>query len=186
MDKIQLVCPSCRSRLSVLNEPGLQDKVLGCPICKFKAKVSVYQSGAASRGGHGASSEDTRFPGAAMQMKSDVGQMRIAQTGQIIELRMGSQTIGRLANPRRSDVQIGSDNYTDPYMSRLHVQIDIVQTAAGIQHHMREIGSKNIIKLNGKDIQRGEIIVLQFGDKITLGKTDLVLEETDDDATRIM
>ena len=35
-----VTCPNCRTRLSVKNEPGVQEKILGCPICKYKAKVS--------------------------------------------------------------------------------------------------------------------------------------------------
>ena len=80
----------------------------------------------------------------------------------------------------------GSDNYRDPYMSRRHVQIDVVRTPQGIEHHLVEIGSKNIIQLNGQDIMRGDEIVLNFGDKLTLGKTDIVLEETNDEATRVI
>jgi pSer/pThr/pTyr-binding forkhead associated (FHA) protein len=71
-------------------------------------------------------------------------------------------------------------------MSRRHVQIDVVKTARGVEHHLVEIGSKNIIQLNGKDIQRGDEIILNFGDKLTLGKTDLILEETNEDATQVL
>ena len=40
MDTITIVCPNCRSRLSVQNAPDIRDKMLSCPICKFKAKVN--------------------------------------------------------------------------------------------------------------------------------------------------
>lgn len=185
MGKLSVVCPNCRSRLSIQDAPGIQDKVLGCPVCKYKAKVSLYLMGQAAQGGQGANDEATQLPGSMQQVKTDVGQMRVIQTGQICELRMGTQVIGRLANSGKADLQIGSDDYKDPYMSRSHVQIDVVKTAAGIQHHMTEIGAKNIIQLNGADIQRGDVIILKFGDKITLGKTDIVLEETDDEATKL-
>ena len=33
---------------------------------------------------------------------------------------------------------------------------------------------------------RGDEIVLSFGDKLTLGKTEVVLEETDKESTRIV
>lgn len=33
---------------------------------------------------------------------------------------------------------------------------------------------------------RGDEIVLNFGDKLTLGKTDIVLEETNDEATKVI
>lgn len=182
-----MVCPNCRSRLSVQDVPGIQDKILACPICKYKAKVSLYQMGQAGKGDQGASDEATRLPGSfGQQVKTDTGQMRVLQTGQICELRMGSQVLGRLAQSGTADLQIGSDTYRDEYMSRRHVQIDVVRTALGIEHHLVEIGSKNIIQLNGRDIMRGDEIVLNFGDKLTLGKTDIVLEETNDEATKVI
>lgn len=187
MGVLSVVCPNCRSRLSVQDVPGIQDKILACPICKYKAKVSLYQMGQAGKGGQGASDEATRLPGSfGQQVKTDTGQMRVLQTGQICELRMGSQVLGRLAQSGTADLQIGSDTYKDEYMSRRHVQIDVVRTALGIEHHLVEIGSKNIIQLNGRDIMRGDEIVLNFGDKLTLGKTDIVLEETNDDATKVI
>lgn len=187
MGVISVVCPNCRSRLSVQEVPDIQDKMLTCPICKYKAKVSVYQIGQAGKGGMGASDEATRLPGSlGHQIKTDTGQMRVLQTGQICELRMGSQVLGRLAQSGTADLQIGSDNYRDEYMSRRHVQIDVVKTALGVEHHLVEIGSKNIIQLNGKDIMRGDEIILNFGDKLTLGRTDVILEETDEEATRIV
>ncbi|MBR1467065.1 MAG: FHA domain-containing protein [Bacteroidaceae bacterium] len=100
---------------------------------------------------------------------------------------MGSQVLGRLALSGTADLQIGSDNYKDEYMSRRHVQIDVVKNPqGGVEHHLVEIGSKNIIQLNGKDILRGDEIILNFGDRLTLGKTDIILEETDDEATQMI
>lgn len=187
MDTITIVCPNCRSRLSVQNAPDIRDKMLTCPICKYKAKVNVFLMGTAAQGGLGASDEATRLPGSyQQQIKIDPGQMRVEQTGQICELRIGSQVLGRLANSGSADIQIGNETYKDEYMSRRHVQIDVVKTDTGIEHHLVEIGSKNIIQLNGEPIQRGDEIVLSFGDKLTLGKTDLTLEETDEDATRVI
>lgn len=187
MSTLSVVCPNCRSRLAIQDAPDIMDKILACPICKYKAKVSLYIMGKASQGGLGASDEPTRLPVSyGLQMTTDIGQMRVIQTGQICELRMGSQVIGRLATSGTADLQIGSDAYKDMYMSRRHVQIDVVRTARGIEHHLVEIGSKNIIQLNGRDIMRGDEIMLNFGDKLTLGKTDIILEETSEEATHIV
>lgn len=187
MSVFSVVCPNCRSRLDIQDAPDIQEKMLTCPICKFKAKVSVYQLGQAGKGGQGSTDEATRLPGSfGQQVKNDTGQMRVIQTGQICELCMGSQVLGRLATSGTADLQIGSDHYRDEYMSRRHVQIDVVKTQQGVEHHLVEIGSKNIIQLNGRDINRGDEIILKFGDKLTLGKTDIILEETNEDATRIL
>ncbi len=192
MIELLVTCPNCSSRLRFTFEQAqtlseVKERIMTCPKCKFKAQTSVYQMGQAGKGGLGASDDATQLPGSfGQQVKTDTGQMRILQTGQICELRMGSQVLGRLAESGTADIKIGSDNYKDMYMSRRHVQIDVVKTARGVEHHLVEIGSKNIIQLNGKDIQRGDEIILNFGDKLTLGKTDLILEETNEDATQVL
>ena len=57
MGKIFLVCPNCKTRLSCPEVPGYQDKIVTCPICQFKAKANVYQSGALGQGGQGSDDE---------------------------------------------------------------------------------------------------------------------------------
>ena len=186
MNILSVVCPNCRSRLSIENVPGVHDKMLTCPICKYKAKVSLFQLGRAGQGGQGSTDDPTVNPDDYKKKNSDPGQMKVIQTGQILELREGSQVLGRLAKTSTADLQIGRDDYNDPYMSRQHMKINVVNTASGLQHQLVEIGSKNIIKLNDKDISRGDVIVLKFGDKLTLGNTTLILEETDEEATKIV
>lgn len=182
MGKIFLVCPNCRTRLSFPEVPGYQDKIVECPICHFKATANVYQGGAAAKGGQGSDDDATQMSGNIMQQKFDMGQIRVSSTNQRCPLNLGTNIIGRIAQSGKADIQITED----PYMSRRHMQIDVVKTANGIEHHLVEINSKNIIILNGKPIQRNDILKLQFGDILTLGKTDVYLEETDDEATQIV
>ena len=182
MGKIFLVCPNCRTRLSFPEVPGYQDKIVECPICHFKATASVYQSGAAAKGGQGADDDATQLPGNMMQQSMDTGQIRVGTTNQRCPLKMGSNVIGRIAKTGKADIQITHDEY----MSRRHVQIDVVKGAHGIEHRLVEINSKNIVVLNGSPIQRNDILQLKFGDCLTLGKTDIYLEETDDEATQIV
>ncbi len=181
MNKVFLVCPNCRTRLSFQEQAGWQEKIVECPICHFKAQANVYQGGAAAQGGQGGSDEATQLPGRLMQHSEDVGQIRVGTTNQHCPLKMGQNVIGRIAQSGKADIQITHDEY----MSRRHVLIDVVKTAHGIEHHLVEINSKNIVVLNGKPIQRNDVLKLSFGDRLTLGKTDIYLEETDDEATVI-
>ena len=43
MGKLKIICPNCRSLLTIEETSGIADKMLSCPICRFRAKVSVYQ-----------------------------------------------------------------------------------------------------------------------------------------------
>lgn len=181
MGKIFIVCPECCQQLSFNEVPGYQNMVVECPKCHFKANASVYQSGAHARGAQGADEMPTQL---VMPPKSaaDLGQFRVVGTSEIQWFKEGSNVIGRRASTSTADIKISND----PYMSRQHVLIDVIKTDNGYEHRLIEINSKNIVKLNGREIQRGDILKLKFGDTLTLGKTDIVLESGSDEATRLV
>ena len=180
MGKIFIVCPECRQQLSFNEVPGYQNMVVECPKCHFKANASVYQSGTQARGAQGADEMPTQLvvpPASTL----DVGQIRVKSTDEVQWLREGTNIIGRRAKSGDADIKISNDMT----MSRRHLRIDVVKKETGYEHRLVEIGSKNIIKLNGKPIQREDILKLKFGDVITLGTTDIVLESNDEEATRL-
>ena len=180
MGKIFIVCPECHQQLSFNEVPGYQNMVVECPKCHFKANASVYQSGSQARGGHGADEMPTQLV-FAPRSSTDIGQIRVISTNEIQWLKVGNNVIGRRASTGTADIKISNDMY----MSRRHVQIDVVKKPMGYEHRLVEIGSTNIIELNHKSINRGDIIVLKFGDILTLGKTDIRLESNSDEATRM-
>lgn len=180
MGKIFIVCPECRQQLSFNEVPGYQNMVVECPRCHFKANASVYQSGAQARGAQGADDMPTQLI-IPPKSVSDIGQIRVAATGEIQFLKAGQNIIGRRAQTGTADIKIS----TDMYMSRRHVRIDVVNKGNGYEHRLVEINSKNIVKLNGKPINRGDILILKFGDTMTLGTTEIVLESNDDEATKL-
>lgn len=181
MKKIQIVCPSCRTRLTFPEVPGYEEKILECPACHFKAKVVNYQGGSLNQGGNGADDAPTEINVPEGRKNTDPGQIRVMSTGQTCELQIGSLVIGRVAKSGTADIQITDD----PYMSRRHVQIDVIRSAQGLQHRLVEIGCKNTPKVNGNSIRPGDIIPLKFGDIITMGRSEIRLEESDEEATRV-
>lgn len=181
MGKIFIVCPECRQQLSFTEVPGYQNMVVECPRCHFKANASVYQSGAQARGGQGADDDSTHLVN-THGLASDTGQIRVKESGEIKPLKTGSNVIGRHAQSGTADIQISDDKF----MSRRHVQIDVVKKPGGYAHHLVELNSKNVVVLNGKPINRGDILVLKFGDVLTLGTTDVILEPNDEDATELI
>ena len=180
MGKIFIVCPECHQQLSFNEVPGYQNMVVECPKCHFKANASVYQSGLQARGAQGADDMPTQL---VMPPRSatTIGQIRVKSTNEIQYLKAGKNIIGRRAQTGTADIKIS----TDMYMSRQHVMIDVVKKSVGYEHRLVEINSKNIVKLNGKPINRGDILLLKFGDTMTLGMTDIILESNDDEATRL-
>ena len=84
-------------------------------------------SGKAAQGGYGSSDEATQLPGNMLQSSYDIGQIRVATTGQRCPLKMGKNVIGRIAQSGKADIQITHDEY----MSRQHVLIEVVKGAHG-------------------------------------------------------
>ena len=187
MNIIRLTCPNCKSHISVKDVPGIYAKMLTCPICRFSAKVSIFHAGDLNSKAQGHNESDTQIVESNNAPKnSDIGQIRVRQTGQVFSLKIGSQVLGRLAETSSADFKIGNSHYKDEYMSRQHVKIIVVNSNGGIQHQLEEIGSTNIIKLNGSEIKRGDKIILKFGDIITLGNTEVVLEKTSTESTIVL
>lgn len=176
-----MVCPSCKHQLSFMEFPGYRDKIFECNHCHFRAQFNLFQQGRAAQGGQGADEESTQLP-SNLQMSFDAGQLRVVHTGQLFALVKGSNIIGRKASTSKASIQIEGDEY----MSRQHVEIKVVTCASGYEHHLIEINSKNPMKLNGREIQRNDIIKIKFGDRLTLGKTDVILEHADEESTRLV
>lgn len=185
--KISIICPNCRAKLSFMEVPGWKEKLVECPHCHFKSQANVYQMGfAAPKPG----STDDAFTQLASgfcpsRQSAVIGVIKVEETGRTHQLQMGTNVIGRVATTGTADLKIS----TDPYMSRRHLQIDVVDGPTGIEHRLVEIESKNIIILNGKPIQRKDVLVLKFGDKMVLGKTTVSLEAPtpdDEENTKLM
>ena len=180
MARILITCPECRQHLSFEEITGYQNMLVECPKCHFKANVSVYQNGGGARGSHGADEMSTKIL-YAPSSSIDVGQIRVLSTNEVQYLKIGSNVIGRRAQSGNADIKISNDMY----MSRRNVQIDVVKKSTGFEHRLVEIGSTNTVKLNGTPVNRGDILIIKFGDVLTLGHTEIRLESNSDEATRI-
>ena len=186
VERISIICPNCRTKLSIFGILGWQEKLIECPHCKFKAKANVYQSGIAAQGGQGADDDPTQLPEDFRPgQNSVIGVIKVLSTGRCFQLKEGTNVLGRVAKTGTADLKIS----TDPFMSRRHLQVDVVKTAKGIEHRLVEIDSKNIIILNGRPIQRGDVLKLKFGDHMVLGRSEVVFDcptPSDEEATDLV
>lgn len=119
-------------------------------------------------GGNG--SEATRIghvPNVAIGSLVDV-------SGRIYSLRLGINTIGRKASTSTASVQIHTADRT---MSRRHAIIDVRQAGGGIVHILKNGANKNPSYLNGTLIGRTDQFVLNNGDHIKMGSTELTFKK---------
>lgn len=180
MAKIIIICPNCHKKLSFSEVPGFLDMLVECPICSYKAKASVYLSGRANESGKDNAGAATELVSSDSTKAVGRGRLRLISTGRVFELKPGRNIVGRRANTGTADIQIEGDMY----MSRKHVQIDVMDD--NCEYRLVEISSKNIIQLNHTPIKRNDIILLQPGDILTLGKTDVVFEIFEEEATQLI
>lgn len=175
-EKISIVCPHCRAKLSFMTVAGWQEKFVVCPHCHFKDKANAYQQYApVQNSGAAINDSDTQLASGLYpsMSASQVGVIKVLETGRCHQLQMGTNIIGRVAKTGDADLKIS----TDPCMSRRHLRIDVVEGPLGIEHRLVEIGAKNNILLNGSPINRQDILVLSFGDILVLGQTKVSLEK---------
>lgn len=84
-------------------------------------------------------------------------------------LPVGHHTIGRYDEDEQSDIAIKDD----PSMSRRSVQIDVDQSERGYSFKLKVLKSTNPVLHNNQPLNNGDVISLNFGDSIILGKTQL-------------
>lgn len=167
MEELKIICPNCHSLLKIPNTPGISDKMLSCPICRFRAKVSVYQQDNIKR-----QQQENDEP---TQVNFDMMDRTIGSLffqSEEYSLHKGINTIGRKAKTGHAEVQISEDLY----MSRQHASITIKEGHNGLEHLLKPTNPKNPIKVNGKPIENDDVIVLQWGDRLTFGHTELIFE----------
>lgn len=186
MARIRVQCPECKQHLAFEGVPGYQNMIVVCPKCGFRARANVYMAGRyvappnpIIQNNNSNPEKDTEIywqPSSAAK----VGQIRVKSTGEIQYLKEGRNIIGRRAQSGNADIKISNDRY----MSRRHIAIDVVPKGNGYEHLLVEIGSTNLPWLNKRKLQRNDILILKFGDVITLGQTDVIFESDDNDETR--
>lgn len=195
---VQIKCPFCGAVLSVRPQPGMEDKLVTCPVCKQKhtfkefKRVTVNPSNAAS---------DTQYSDRMGQVNSYsqpddgnteiagmnfiLGRLRQHKTGMMYQLKPGRNVIGRKATKSEADIMIETGG--SRVMSREHIVIDVrKEPAKGIVHYLSLYKEKVNPTFIGKEPLRfGDSIILNHGDIIRFPDTMLRFEIPDNEETVI-
>lgn len=171
-NRFKAKCPNCKSDLLIGDKPGINDKMLSCPQCKYRAKVSEFRMAALS----GYNSNDPKGDAEPTQvnfgqMDNTVGSLYLGEKE--YGLHIGSTSFGRLGVGCQAEVKIDNG---DRFMSRNHARIIIKQTESGLRHMIEPTNPKNPIVINGNKIENSSIMVLNFGDRLRFGHTELLFE----------
>lgn len=182
--EIKIKCPKCGKILRLADNPNIDNAVFTCPVCKEKHRVGECQrildtpkpsiaseetqyGSAPSSGG-----DETQIVGAP-QSQPKIGTLA-DNFGRSYPLAMGINTIGRKASTSTASVQI---NVEDRYMSRSHAIIEVKNAGGQTLHILRNGANKNPSCLNGTLVEANDLLILNHGDRIKLGMTELTFKK---------
>ncbi len=197
MNEIKIKCPTCGKVLRLQDAPNINAASFTCPVCEEKHVVGKCQRYVEQPKPMASSGDETRYGGASAQQGGDetrIGsqpqcggsdETRIGSAsspavgvlvdnlGRTYQLRSGINTIGRKAASSPASVQIATDDRT---MSRSHAVIEVSHVGGKTIHILRNGANKNPSFLNGSLIGQQDQLILNNGDRIKMGNTELTFK----------
>ena len=197
MNEIKIKCPTCGKVLRLQDAPNINAASFTCPVCEEKHVVGKCQRYVEQPKPMVSSGDETRYGGASARQGDDetrIGsqpqcggsdETRIGSAsspavgvlmdnmGRTYQLRLGINTIGRKAASSPASVQIATDDRT---MSRSHAVIDVSHAGGKTIHILRNGANKNPSYLNGSLIGQQDQLILNNGDRIKMGNTEMTFK----------
>lgn len=200
MSEIKIKCPTCGKILRLADAPNINQATFTCPICKEKHVVGkcyrlVDAPSVDKTQYKGYNAEETQITGrtaptayeetwltrngndtivgSATQPQQSVGRL-IDKDGREYKLCLGINTIGRRASTSTATIQIDT---ADRYMSRNHAVIEVRQMGGRVVHLLKNGANKNPSYLNGAIIAANDQLILNDGNRLTFGKTELIFNK---------
>lgn len=199
MGEIKIKCPTCGKILRLQDAPNINAASFTCPVCMEKHVVGKCQRYVEQPKPTASSGDATRYGGAFAQQRGGdetrigsqlqhgsgdetridsasrpaVGVL-VDNMGRTYALRPGINTIGRKASSSAATVQIATDDRT---MSRSHAVIEVSNAGGKTIHILRNGANKNPSYMNGVLIGQQDQLVLNNGDRIKMGSTELTFKK---------
>ena len=202
MNEIKIKCPTCGKILRLADAPNINQATFTCPICKEKHIVgkcyrlvdtpsidkTQYRGNSYGEnncdetqiGNSSIGCEETKIAndgdktriGSALKQQM-VGRL-VDNSGREYQLCLGVNTIGRKATTSTASVQIITN---DRYMSRNHAVIEVQQIGEQTVHILKNGANKNPSYLNGSLVAANDQLILNDGNRLTFGKTELTFKK---------
>lgn len=184
MNEIKIKCPTCGKVLRLKDVPNINAASFTCPVCKEKHVVGKCQRYVEQPKPIASSGDETRIGPRPQHAGGD--ETRIAPAscptvgalvdnmGSTYALRLGINTIGRSAASSTATIQIATNDRT---MSRSHAVIEVSHAGGKTIHILRNGANKNPSYMNGTLIGPQDQLVLNNGDRIKMGSTELTFKK---------
>lgn len=175
-DKIRVFCPSCKTILEVPTVFSENNTRFSCPQCGFNAPFNSYgRLGAgmlSSEAGFGhadstiASNDGAGATECFADCKCEEGVLVRCNDKEVISLPIGVHFIGReMLNPE------------DLCISRKHSAVEVSRSGQRMKYVYYDTEAKNASYINGKRLDKGMKVILNFGDELRIGRTAFVFEK---------
>ena len=166
-EAVIVTCPDCQTKMRFAPKgDGVTSMV--CPKCKANIEANI-------KGGHIVSVRKRNTKPVATDGNLSNGKLTVLRYGGLLgsfgsksyPLHPGQNTVGRYDEDLHSDIEIKGD----ASMSRRSVVIEVIQKESGYFFKLKVLKAANPVMHNHKPLIEGEVIYLNYGDKIKLGKT---------------
>ena len=188
----RIKCPSCGVVLDVTNSKNESVKQITCPKCKAVLEVKFPSQQApleaetyiAPPKQPVADNGATQLAGSAMgatilatpkeKPAKESSNARLVFDDKPYFLEEGWNIVGRKGTTSKATVQIATE---DRYMSRQHCSITVTTLLNGRKKVvLSKYNNKNLISVDGQELETGDEILLTNGDRITMGHTTVVFK----------
>lgn len=184
MSEIKIKCPTCGKVLRLQDTLNINAATFTCPVCNEKHTVGRCQRYVERSKLTSPSCEETQYgptqSSACGEDETRIGSVPDTEIGTLADnmgrtyqLCIGINTIGRKASTSTASVQIVTDDRT---MSRSHAIIEVSDIGGEMIHILRNGANKNPSYLNGTVIGSQDQFILNNGDCIKMGTTELIFK----------
>ncbi len=196
MSEIKIKCPTCGKVLRLEDAPNINSAHFTCPVCKEKHLVGICQR-LTEQPNPSSAYDETRYGSAFIKQQYSTDETALSRQGgcdqtkiesaqkqsvgvltdnigNSYHLQLGVNTVGRKAASSTASVQISTDDRT---MSRSHAIIEVCNTGGRLIHILRNGANKNPSYLNDTLIGQQDQLILNNGDRIIMGGTELTFKK---------
>lgn len=190
MQTKRIICPNCRTVLDVTNSKNEEVKQIICPKCQatLQVKFAPQQEPLEAKTFYAPPKQpttnngETQLAGSSCgatelgtpKVKPKSGNARLVFNDEPYFLEEGQNIVGRKGNTSKATVQIATD---DRYMSRQHCSITVTTLPDGTKKAvLSNYQNKNQTTVDGQEIETGDAIRLNNGNRITMGHTTVVFK----------
>lgn len=190
---LKFKCPQCQTPITIRNTGGLDQVKIACPSCQRSITVKInkkpvtvaqptpvqvaqpvqarpVQVQQVQQSGVQVQKDETET--VFMKPASDIGVPVLILNGTKYRLSLGHNIVGRESPSSTATLQLP---VSDPYMSRSNAFVDVTKTDMGTwQVVISSSNDRNLVKLNGHPLAMGNRIILQEGNRVGLGHTELL------------